>query len=83
MIIKIVFGNAEGKILENTTIIDCYNMHIQEGINGDGLVELITHSLNEDVSNTIHLGVTAKDHVYILDKGKTVDHMTFYPVEKS
>ena len=48
-------------------------MHFEE--QEDGFVELICHTGKEPF--ILHVGKGTTDHVYIMDKGKTVDHMVF------
>lgn len=71
MIVKICFGK-DG----HTRVVECYDIHLEKE---EGYTELICHG--EDGTPTeIHLGKRTEDHLYIMDKGQTVDHMVFSPL---
>lgn len=77
MIVKACFGHGKA----HCRIIECHDVHIEEK---DGYVEAILHNRDDnDKYNVLNFGNKgATDHLYIMDKGETVDHMTFYPVDK-
>ena len=75
MIVKVQFGNEE----THCRIIECKDIHIQQE---QGYTELIAHS-GEEVSIILHLGKETEDHLYLMDKGQTVDHMVFSPEAKT
>lgn len=80
MIVKIAFGNGRNE--RHLRIIDCYDIHIEKDEKEDFDI-LICHVRNRAWDNnqeprTIHLGKGGqRDHVYIMDNGKTADHMVF------
>ena len=71
MIVKVQFGNKE----THCRIIECKDIHIEQQ---EGYTELIAHS-GEEVAIILHLGKETEDHLYLMDKGQTVDHMVFSP----
>ena len=81
MIIKVCYG--EGQHVSKR-ILACDDMRIEEK---EDYHEIIVHHKQETAKDehytVLNLGHrNTVDHLYIMDDGKTVDHMTFYPVEK-
>ena len=75
MIVKVVFTHKEYDC--RTRVIDCSDFHIERRKEEGNLFTLIAHIKEKDPIK-VHLGKRGRtDHVYIMDKGKTVDHLTF------
>ena len=70
MIVKICFG-IEGHM----RVIECHDIHLEKK---KGHTELICHG-DTEYPRELHLGKRTEDHLYIMDKGQTVDHMVFSP----
>lgn len=69
MIIKVQFGQDR----MHCRILECNDIHIEQV---NGYSELICHC-GEENPKILHLGKESKDHLYLMDKGQTVDHMVF------
>ena len=69
MIVKVQYGNAS----THCRIIECIDIHIEEK---EGYNEIILHC-GEEHPKILHVGKHSTDHLYLMDKGQTVDHMTF------
>ena len=71
MIVKINSGNKEG----HCRIVECVSLHFE---NKGKYTEMIYHGPAVTTTHgEIHLGEGSRDHVYIMDKGETVDHLIF------
>ena len=74
MIVKVCFGDRN----EHMRIVECDDLHFEDKQDGS-YTEMIYHGENyQDGYGVIHFGGKGvRDHVYIMDKGETVDHMVF------
>jgi phosphoenolpyruvate synthase/pyruvate phosphate dikinase len=88
MILKVEYHEEQSK--ENphhthTRILEVYDFHIEtrgvKDANDDphGAHEIVYHTVNNG-PGVLRVGFDKQspDHVYVMDKGKTVDHMRFY-----
>lgn len=84
MILKAVYYEKETELNPNrqhVRILDVYDFHIDKPDDKD---ELFSHELTYQTINgktgRILLGRDKQnaDHVYVMEKGKTADHMRFY-----
>ena len=70
MIIKAVYGDSEF----HCRVLEVKDIHIE----GKGhYTEVVCHGVDDGVPTTLHLGEHSTDHLYIMDKGETVDHFVF------
>jgi hypothetical protein len=70
MIVKVCFGNNG-----HTRVIECSDIHLEKE---KGYTELICHG-DYEFPKEVHLGKRTEDHLYLMDKGQTIDHMIFSP----
>jgi hypothetical protein len=84
MILKISFYEEEVKQNPNCRhmrILDVYDFHIgkPEDNNEQCSHEIVYHTVNGKTGHCL-VGKDKKnaDHVYVMENGKTVDHMQFY-----
>jgi hypothetical protein len=84
MLLKIVFYDKETEKNPNQRhirVIDVYDFHIDKPEDAEEKCshELIYHTINGEAGRCL-LGRDKHepDHVYIMEKGKTADHMSFF-----
>ena len=72
MIVKVCFGERKF----GSYVVECDSLQF---VDKEDSTEMVYHGQNfQDGYGVIHLGCReAKDHVYIMDKGETVDHMVY------
>ena len=70
MIVKVQFGQVQ----THCRIIECNDIHIEQK---KEYSEMICHYRGEQPPQVLHLGKKSVDHLYLMDKGQTVDHMVF------
>lgn len=76
MILKVKFG-CERIDQTHTRLIACDDIHIQDN-EIEKCVELVWHHSGALRHGSLMLGRTVHaDHLYVMENGKTVDHMTY------
>ena len=80
MIVKVVFGDSG----LHCRMLEARDIHIEGAREGE-YIEVVCHTVGSEEPIILHLGKYSNDHLYIMDKGKTVDHFTFeyYPPIKA
>ena len=73
MIVKAVFGEGGGL---HCRMLEAIDIHIEDAKDG-GYNEVLCHKVGGGDPTILHLGKNSTDHLYIMDKGKTVDHFRF------
>jgi len=80
MIVKVCYGSVDRKHQHNR-IVECSDIHVEDEISertGEIFSKVICHQGDKIVAE-LHLGTEFEDHMYVMDNGKTVDHITAYP----
>ena len=83
MIVKVCFGSTDNKHT-HTRIVECDDMHIKDEISertSRPFTKILCYRAGAVVAE-LDAGVGWPDHLYIMDNGNTVDHMTFYVRDK-
>lgn len=73
MVIKAIFGEGGGL---HCRILEATDVHIEDAKDG-GYNEVVCHIVGSKEPTILHLGKGTTDHLYIMDKGKTVDSFRF------